>query len=361
MIFPRDWRYQAAVSFAALPLSLWASRTYRALPRLPQPVPAGPLPSLSIVIPARNEAHNLSHLLSSLQRLRYPGPLEVLVVDDASSDGTAEVAAAHGARVLRVDRLPAGWAGKPHACAVGAQQAQGDWLLFTDADTVHQPDSAARAVAYAQQHETDGLSLFLHQQSRGWLDRLALTAGYAGLFAGSTPQRDLFNGQYMLLRRSVYAAIGGFEQVRGEALEDLALGKLLRGRGYRVPILLGEDAAEVRMFSSTMQLWHGMNRLSADALRLGGARMVWASVFITALMSPWIAVFGSGSRGPRARWTASTWAAVAFAMRPWAERFGSGVWAVLAPVGALFVELAAVWGLLNRVLHRGIAWKGRRV
>lgn len=361
MLFSHDWRYQAAASFAALPLSLWASRTYRALPRLPEQLPAGPLPSLSIVVPARNEAHNLGFLLPSLQRLRYPGSLEVLVVDDASTDGTSDVAAAHGARVLRVDHLPAGWAGKPHACAVGAQQAQGDWLLFTDADTVHQPDSAARAVAYAQAHEADGLSLFLQQQSRGWLDRVALTAGYAGLFAGSTPQRDLFNGQYMLLRRSVYRAIGGFEQVRSEALEDLALGKLLRGRGYRVPILLGEDAAAVRMFTSTVQLWHGMNRLSADALRLGGARMVWATVFITALMSPWIALFGSGPRGRWARWTLSTWAASAVSMRPWAMRFGSGAWALLAPVGALFVELAAVWGLLNRWLHRGIAWKGRRV
>ena len=194
------------------------------------------------------------------------------MVDDGSSDRTGQIAAAHGARVLRIDHLPDGWKGKPHACHQGAQMATGEWLLFTDADTWHQPDRAARAVDYVAERQLDGLSLFLKQESNAWIDRLALTAAYAGLFAGTRPQDRLLNGQYVLLQRDVYRESGGFAAVRAEALEDVALGNHLRRLGYRVPILLGEDAAAVRMYDNTRQLWNGMNRLGADSLRWGGLR-----------------------------------------------------------------------------------------
>jgi len=356
-----DWRRNAALTFTSLPLSIWAERTYQAMPRLDATVAAGSLPSLSIIIPARNESHNLSLLLPSLQRLRYPGPVELIVVDDGSSDGTSHVAATHGARVLRIDHLPDGWKGKPHACHQGAQIATGDWLLFTDADTIHLPDSAARALDYAVQRCLDGLSLFLKQESKGWIDRLALTAAYAGLFAGTRPQDRLLNGQYVLLQRDVYWESGGFAAVRAEALEDVALGDRLRRQGYRVPILVGEDAASVRMYANTRQLWNGMNRLGADSLRWGGLRAAWTALFVTALMSPLIALVGVFSGKLDRRWLPATWAAATLPMIPWASRFGSALWAAAIPFGALFVQAAALWGILNRLIGRGIRWKGRRV
>jgi chlorobactene glucosyltransferase len=356
-----DWRPNAALTFVSLPLSIWAEHTYQAMPRLHASVGAGPLPALSIIIPARNEAGNLSRLLPSLRRLCYPGPLELIVVDDGSSDGTGQVAAAHGAQVLRIDHLPDGWKGKPHACHQGAQAAMGDWLLFTDADTVHLPDSAARAVDYAVQRQLDGLSLFLKQESKTWIDRLALTAAYAGLFAGTRPQDRLLNGQYVLLLRDVYWESGGFEAVRAEALEDVALGNRLRRQGYRVPILVGEDAATVRMYDNTRQLWNGMNRLGADSLRWGGLRAAWTALFVTALMSPLIALVGVCTGKLDRRWLPATWAAAAVPMIPWASRFGNALWALAIPFGALFVQAAALWGILNRLVGRGIRWKGRRV
>jgi chlorobactene glucosyltransferase len=356
-----DWRRNAALAFASLPLSIWAERTYHAMPRLAEAVPAHPLPSLSIIIPARNEASNLSRLLPSLQQLRYPGPVELIVVDDGSTDRTGQIAAAHGAQVVHIDGLPDGWKGKPHACHQGAQAATGDWLLFTDADTLHRPDSAARAVAYAVQGQLDGLSLFLKQESNGWLDRLALTAAYAGLFAGTRPQDRLLNGQYVLLQRDVYGESGGFAAVRAEALEDVALGNRLRRLGYRVPVLLGEDAATVHMYDNTRQLWNGMNRLGADSLRWGGLRTVWTALFVTALMSPFVALLGVFSGKLDRRWLPATWAAATIPMIPWASRFGSALWAAAIPLGALFVQAAALWGILNRLIGRGIRWKGRRV
>jgi chlorobactene glucosyltransferase len=356
-----DWRPNAALTFASLPLSIWAERTYQAMPRLDAHSAADSLPSLSIVIPARNEARNLSRLLPSLQQLRYPGPVELIVVDDGSTDRTGQIAAGHGARVLRIDHLPEGWKGKPHACHQGAQSATGDWLLFTDADTLHRPDSAARAVDYAVQRQLDGLSLFLKQESKAWIDRLALTAAYAGLFAGTRPQDRLFNGQYVLLQRDVYWESGGFAAVQAEALEDVALGSRLRRLGYRVPVLLGEDAASVRMYDNTRQLWNGMNRLGADSLRWGGLRAAWTAVFVTALMSPLVALLAVLSGKLDRRWLPATWAAAAVPMTPWASRFGSALWAAAIPLGALFVQAAALWGILNRLIGRGIRWKGRRV
>lgn len=356
-----DWRRNAAMTFASLPLSIWAEHTYQSMPRLDSRTGSGPLPALSIIIPARNEARNLSRLLPSLQQLCYPGPLELIVVDDGSSDRTGQIAAAHGARVLRIDRLPDGWKGKPHACHQGAQAARGEWLLFTDADTTHLPGSAARAVNYAVQHQLDGLSLFLKQESSAWIDRLALTAAYAGLFAGTRPQHRLFNGQYVLMQRDVYWESGGFAAVRAEALEDVALGNQLRRQGYRTPILLGEDAAAVRMYDSTRQLWNGMNRLGADSLRWGGLRAAMTAFFVTALMSPLIALFGVFTGKLDRRWLPATWAAATVPMIPWASRFGSAYWALAIPVGALFVQAAALWGIVNRLIGRGIRWKGRRV
>jgi hypothetical protein len=331
------------------------------MPRLGQSAILDPLPMLSVVVPARNESHNLVHLLPSLQQLVYPGPLEIIVVDDNSADGTSQVAKAYGTKVLRLDHLPHGWKGKPNACHRGAQAAQGQWLLFTDADTIHRPNSAAQAVSYAVDHRLDGLSLFLQQDCAGWLDRLALTAAYAGLFAGARPQDMLLNGQYILLRRDVYEASGGFAEVRDEALEDLAFGAHLRQLGFHVPMMLGEQAASVRMYESTAQLWQGMKRLGTDSLRWSGPRAVWTALFVTALMSPFVTLLGVLFGGLDRRWLPASWAAAALPMIPWARRFGSAFWAIAIPIGAIFVQAAAVSGMLNRLIGRGMKWKGRRV
>jgi chlorobactene glucosyltransferase len=356
-----NWRSAAALTFLALPFSLRAERAFRSMPRLDSPNGVAPLPALSIIVPARNEEHNLRYLLPSLQAIRYPGSCEVVVVDDNSTDQTAAVAAAHGARVLRLDHLPAGWKGKPHACHQGAQIAQGEWLLFTDADTRHDPAGPSRAVAHAVHHQLDGLSLFLKQECHGAIDRLALTTAYAGLFAGINPQDTLLNGQYILLRRAVYEASGGFAAVRAIALEDVAYGQRLRRLGYNVPVLLDLEAAQVRMYDNALDAWHGMNRLGADSLRWSGLRALATALFVTALMSPLVTLLGVFTGRLNRRWLPATWAATTVAMVSWAERFGSPLWAMAAPFGAMFVQLAAAWGILNRLIGRGVRWKGRRV
>lgn len=361
-----DWRPAVLLTFLALPFGLRAAKLYRAMPELggttnDQRQATTAFPPLSIIIPARNEADNLQRLLPTLNALDYPGALEILVVDDHSQDATGAVAEQFGARVIRVEDLPAGWHGKPHACHTGALAAQGDWLLFTDADTRHEPDSAQRAVAFAQDHRLDGLTLFLRQQVNGIADGVVLMTAFAGLFAGVRRTDDLINGQYILLRRSVYQASGGFEAVRNQALEDLALAAHLRKRGYTVLALRGESAAAVRMYETTAQMWHGMTRLGAGSLRYSGSGAVMTALFITALMSPLLAALGVMTRSLHFTWLPITWLVASVSVLPFARRFGAARCAVLAPFGALFVLLAAWWGLFSRVIGRGIHWRGRRV
>ena len=176
-------------TFSVITLLYWwlaqrAERLHRQLPTLPEQIEPISLPALSIIVPARNEVANLERLLPTLTNLAYPGEYELIVVDDNSTDGTGKIAKELGARVERVNALPSGWRGKPHACHQGAAAATGQWLLFTDADTCHAPDGPARAVALAHQQGWDGLSLFLSQKTSGWLDHLVLAVAFAGLFAG---------------------------------------------------------------------------------------------------------------------------------------------------------------------------------
>ncbi len=362
---PFEARPAALLTFAAIPFGLRADKMYREMPRLKSGLPDIPpdknFPSLSIIVPARNEAENLQKLVPTLLGLDYPGAIEIIVVDDHSDDDTSSVAQILGARVIRVEALPEGWHGKPHACHVGALAAQGDWLLFTDADTLHEPDSAARAVAFAHDHALDGLTLFIRQQVNNALDGTVLMTAFAGLFAGVRETRQLMNGQYILLRRNVYLTSKGFEAVRAEALEDLALAAYLRKSGYTVLALRGESAAAVRMYASPTQMWHGMTRLGAGSLKYSGAGAVMTALYTTALMSPLLVLAGVVTRSLHFAWLPLTWFVSSVSVLSFARRFGAAWWALLAPFGALFVMLAAWWGIFSRLIGRGIHWRGRHV
>jgi cellulose synthase/poly-beta-1,6-N-acetylglucosamine synthase-like glycosyltransferase len=191
--------------------------------RLPRPAPAAPpprrFPRVSVIVPARDEEHNLPPLLASLARLD-PAPAEVIVVDDGSTDATAAVAAAAGARVIAAPPLPAGWAGKPWACLHGARAASGELLLFTDADTVHAPRSLGTAVAHLEATGAGVLSLVPSHAAVAWWERLQ---GIFQLLTLVAIGRRYAIGQYLLFRREAYEAIGGHAAAPARVAEDLAL------------------------------------------------------------------------------------------------------------------------------------------
>lgn len=335
---------------------------FRQLPRLPNFKPTAELPSLSIIIPARDEMHNLRILLPSLIKLSYLGKLEILVVDDHSSDKTSSMAKSHGVRVLSLDQeLPRGWKGKPYACHQGALSTSGDWLLFIDADTVHTKDGITKAVSYAEQANLDGLSLFIKHEATSWIDRVTLDAAFAGLFLGWCASNQMLNGQFILIDRGIYFDSGGFESVRNEALEDVAFGNLLEKRGYRIQILKGDDVARVHMYDSRKQMFRGFSRIGAGTLRWQGSWAILTALHVTALVSPLTTLLGVLSGRLKWFWFPVTWSVASLSLLPWSRRSGVGKSAILAPLGALVLLVATLFGFVNRIFGKGVLWKGRKV
>jgi 4,4'-diaponeurosporenoate glycosyltransferase len=204
---------------------------------------------VSIIVPARDEAHNLPRLLASLARLSPPAH-EVIVVDDHSTDGTGALARAAGATVVTPPPLPSGWLGKSWACHAGAQIATGDHLLFTDADTEHGPTSLASAlgrdaalVSIVPTHRIEAA----WERLQGPFQLMLLVAGRAGADAARGARRYSI-GQYLLFERGAYLRAGGHAAIAGEIAEDLHLAARVVDSGGTFALVHAPGALGVRMY-----------------------------------------------------------------------------------------------------------------
>lgn len=278
---------------------------------------AGGWPAVTVVVPARDEADVVGACIGGLLAQDYPGDrLRVVLVDDGSTDGTADAArAAAGGdprlTVLPGGALPRGWTGKAHACARGAELSRAGWLCFMDADTRAEPALLRAAVAHASAGGTGLLSLEPFQELGGWADRLVIPCGlYLVAATGdhgavNDPGRSAAaaNGQFMLFAPGAYAALGGHAAVRAEVCEDLALARLAKRRGLGFALLGAETLIRTRMYRDAAQLWHGLSK-NVGALGGGTGRtvLIAAGGFALALASvalPAAAVarFAAGHRG----------------------------------------------------------------
>lgn len=256
-------------------------------PTLPPPDPGEDPPFVTVVVPARNEERNIVNCLTSIAAGTYPH-FEIIVVDDRSEDGTSGAARSvdrgNARRILVVegDALPEGWLGKPWACAQGYREARGEVLLFTDADTIHQPELMARAMTALERSESGALTLLGRQLTDSFWERLiqphvfaALLLRFPNLKAPLPPEkwRDaIANGQFMLFRRTTYDAVGGHEAVRAEVVEDLRLGQLLVRGGHRISAWLAEDVFATRMYQSLPEIIEGWSKNVATASRMSVPR-----------------------------------------------------------------------------------------
>src|ERR1700757_1679926 len=238
------------------------------------------LPAVSVIVPARDEESSLGACLQSL--VTQTGiSFEILVVDDGSTDSTRQIAESFSnVRVLEPGPLPPGWIGKSNALTAGAREAHARWLLFTDADTVHFPGSLARAIAEAEQHGAALLSYSPKQEVHGLWEKAVMPVIFAELAATFRPSQvsdpassaAAANGQYLLISRDAYDAVGGHAALATTLLEDVALARAVKASGRRIYFRYGGDAVSTRMYRSFSQLKEGWSKnlvlLFPDAGRL---------------------------------------------------------------------------------------------
>ncbi len=251
-----------AATVALVRLARGATRQAALVPHPDRPPPA----PVSVVIPARDEAHRIGPALAALAG--DPQVAEVVVVDDCSTDRTAEVAAAAGARVVHGRPLPEGWVGKPWALQQGLEAATGEWLVTLDADVEPRPGLVGALVTVAEQEGWDHLSAggrFVCDTSGQRLLHPAMLATLVYRFGPPggrppPPPRVMANGQCTLTRRAVLAAQGGYRPIAGHLTDDVALARHLAQVGWRVGFLDGTRCFEVRMHASAGEVWRHWGR-----------------------------------------------------------------------------------------------------
>jgi cellulose synthase/poly-beta-1,6-N-acetylglucosamine synthase-like glycosyltransferase len=263
-------------------LLVWVARhfvttlTYRATPLLTPNYPgyqADP-PLVSVLIPAKDEEASIADCILSVLNQSYLR-LEVLVIDDRSEDGTANVVRGIAAqdprlRLISVKHLPTGWTGKNNALVTGVQQARGDWLLFIDSDTRHEPENLSVLMEYARQEQADMVSVLPRWRNGTFWERVAQPLAALLLILKSPPHRvnndadtrtAFANGQYILVRRKTYDAIGGHAAVRDKFVEDIHLARMAKTRGHRVRLVRAPDLTSTRMYTSLGALVRGWSRI----------------------------------------------------------------------------------------------------
>lgn len=337
-------------------------------PRLEDAGEPDHLPTVSVLVPARDEAENLRRTLPLLLALDYPR-LEILLLDDRSTDGTAAVAEEIGRgsgvlRVLRGTEPPPGWVGKNWACHQLSEAATGGVLVFCDADVEAAPAAIRRTIASMQKHRAGAATAIPRQRLDGWMQAAVVPVIVQLPVAAMLPLRliplirspslSMANGQWLAFSRSAYDAVGGHEGVRDAVLEDVALGRLVKGCGERLVVCAAPSLLAVRMYGGTAAMREGFRKNLYPLL--GGRRASFAAV-LGLLSIAWLYPFAAALRGtPAALVPLALLAAVRIVG---ALLFRQG-WrtVVLHPAGALLAAVLAVGSWLDHERGR-VRWKGR--
>lgn len=289
------WGFSVGVTgfyLASLARSVADARSAAPLMRAPErgsdpQAPAARMPSVSVIVPARDEERNIRRCVESLLAQDYPN-YEVVVVDDGSTDATPTLlealrqtpAGRERLRVARVEELPSGWAGKPHALHTGARLATGDWLLFTDADTAHSPSALRSAVGRAEREGADLFTIGTTQDVPDFWNRVLMPIAYMGISFMYPPvlvncprsSVAIANGQYLLIRSATYERHGGYDtdELRATVVDDLALARVVKRSGGRLLFVDGRGLVTTSMYRSLAEHWNGWGKNAVAGSR-GGA------------------------------------------------------------------------------------------
>lgn len=338
---------------------------------------------ISVIIPARNEARNIRRCVNALLNQTYPR-YELIVVDDRSSDETpgilAELAEADSRlHVLHGVELPDGWAGKPHALVQGAAQAGGKWLCFMDADTFASPHLLYSTYQQAIEQHADMFSILTHQELGTFWERAILPLVFLGLSFGfpvervNDPNRQeaISNGQFILIKRSVYENIGGHASVKNRIDEDKAIAINVKSAGFRLILADGRKVASTRMYTSLPEMWEGWTK----NIYLGLLDRLWLLLFgallgllVSILLPLWLVggLVWLSSTGALTALVVVVEVLVLWGYLFWkrlqaCQAFGIPEWYALTfPLGALIFTAMMFTSAYNVISGRGVSWKGRR-
>jgi len=344
---------------------------------------SGPLPLVSVIVPARDEALHIEQAAKSVLSSCYP-ELELVLVNDRSSDDTPEIIRriADGdprVKVVTVSELPAGWTGKTHALHLGAEKASGDILVFTDADAVWSPDALKRSMRIFLARDPDVLSLLPGFLKRGFSENVVhphLAFGLSYFYPlprvnDPASPAALAAGCFIMMRNKTYLNLGTWKRFRGQVTEDVALSKAVKASGGRLLVMRGGTLVRTEPFKGVQGVCRFWKRTLYGALEKSVPRIAHLLANYLVLLAVTTLFIVSGAtllflEGPGVVTVLAGVTGLAFAgmILPLViflrQEGGRWIWALAAPVGLALSAWIALSTIMGIVLDTGIEWRGSR-
>ena len=361
----------------------------------PTPPPTN-APLISVCVPARNEERNIRACVESILAQDYPN-FEVIILEDRSTDATGEILRdlfmesdsllsdpkeqAPSLQIISGSDLPKGWAGKPHALFQTSKAARGEWLCFVDADTFLSPSTLSSCYAKALETDADMFTILTFQIMGSFWEKVVMPIVMTALSVGFSPRKvndpkskdAIANGQFILIKRSVYDAIGGHESVKDQIVEDKAISEQVKWNGYRLIVANGYSIVKTRMYTSLPEMWEGWTKniylglSDRPSLMLLGVFGAFILLVVSLFLPLWplLGIFWYLQGGS---WLALAvifeslilWTIVIYVRARVAIGMGISAWyAFTVSLGAAVFAAMMITSTWKVISGKGVIWKGR--
>ena len=325
---------------------------------------------ITVIIPARDEAHNISGILNDLQNQDYDLH-EIICVDDGSRDNTSEIAGSFGVKIIQAGELPDGWKGKPWACHVGTQNASGDILLFIDADVRLSGDAISTLVSNFQEKKSCVSVQPYHIMKKPY-EQLSLFFNYIEVMATgkglpANAEREGLFGPVFLISKKLFLEMGGYGAVKNETVEDFTLGRKYAREGIDIRLFLGEGKISFRMYpKGIISLLEGWTKnFSTGAIRTKWWILIMIAVYIAAMTCIPIEIIKNAAAGNTIKLLYACAAYIAYALHLCFSSRRLGTFKLMScliyPAGLAAFHLIFIYSFISTFLLKTTTWKGRRL
>ena len=343
-------------------------------------------PLVSVILPVRNEARNIRACLNSLINQTYEN-YEIIVIDGNSTDNTRDIVldiknkSKTPIELLSEGMLPPNWLGKSYANHIGANHAKGKWFLFTDADTVHSESSLLSGMHYVLKREVNFLSLITDPVMKTFWDNSVLSVirhlhsvgfglGWKRINDDNYPKRFAANGQYILIKSSVYKKIGGHEAIRDKIADDYSLAGITKEKKYKIRFLIGTDLVKVRLYTNLKEIWSGFGKIffagfSYNPLKVLVAAFIYFIFFITPFVllasGVLLLIIEADLYSKLVFINGMIQVSMLMISQALFNKFIKlkSIYVVTLPLGLIIILGIMTNSILRKILNKGSPWKGR--